>query len=98
MTMDDGLSALDNRFFRGGEENGGVKGRVDSFFLGGVVSGVEGREKLTKEGRGRGGRERKWREGERKRGNGESGRREGMGRRWKGGSKRRERGEGRESS
>ena len=33
MTMDDGLSALDDRFFLGGEENGGVE---RSFYLGGV--------------------------------------------------------------
>ena len=43
MMMDDGLSALDDRFFLGGEKNGGVEGRVDSFFLGGGGYRVSGR-------------------------------------------------------
>ena len=79
MTMDDGLSALDNHFFLGGEENGGVEGRVDSFFLGG--RGGYGEKGVRNKGEG--GRDLE-RRGRRKL-KGESEGREGMGRGWKGG-------------
>ena len=70
MTMDDGLSGLDDRFFLGGRIiiMVGLKGGLIASFLGGggyMVSGVEGREKQSvREGeREEEGERREWKEG-----------------------------------